>query len=68
MLLGWGGEMLAGLVWSRTPVLGAVLCRALYFSLRQVHAGVEIKAGRREGMKKEKKKEKQVKPDQAGSV
>lgn len=40
--------------------------RPLYFCVHQVHAGVEIKLGRREGGNEEEKK--QVKPDPPGSV
>lgn len=43
---------------------GSVPYGALYFCMHQVHAGVEMKLGRREGMKNKK----QVEPDQAGSV
>lgn len=58
--------MSAVLVEHDTPagsMPGSVLCGALYFGMLQVRAGVEIKLGRREGMKKEKKNKskKQVK-------
>ena len=58
MLVEAGGDV------GRTPMPGSVPCSALYFCMHQVHAGVEIKLGRKEGMKKKKL----VKPDQAGSV